>query len=204
MELGEALQRIDAIRAHVARAGVFRGYKAATVGFTGLLAFLAAGVQPLVVPEPLQNVSQYLLLWIGAATVSVACVATELITRYVKTDSVLQREQTLRAVEQFVPCLVAGSIVTWAVVRYAPDGVQLLPGLWAILFSLGVFASCRQLPPPAVVVALFYLAAGVACLALARDDHALSPWAMAGTFGVGQLLTAAVLYLALERRDDHC
>ena len=73
--------------------------------------------------------------------------------------------------------------------------------LWAILFSLGVFASSRQLPPSATLVALYYLVSGVICLALARGEHAFSPWAMAATFGVGQLLTAVVLYFGLERAD---
>ena len=200
MELGEALERIDAIRAHVARTGLFRGYKAATVGFTGLLAFSAAAVQPLLVPDPLANVHHYLQLWIGVAALSLICVAIELAVRYVKTDSPLQREQTLLAAQQFVPCLVAGAGLTWAVVQFSPAAAHLLPGLWAIVFSLGIFSSCRQLPQPAVVVAVHYLVAGVACLALAREDQALSPWAMAGTFGAGQLITAAVLYLTLERR----
>src|SRR5262245_57312115 len=136
MELGEALDRIAAIRAHVARAGVFRGYRAATVGGTGLLAFLVSAVQPHLVPDPLENVHQYLRLWIGAAAVSVICVAIELTTRFVKSDSPLQRAQTLRAVEQFAPCLVAGASLTWGVVRFSPDAVNLLPCLWAIIFSL--------------------------------------------------------------------
>ena len=38
-------------------------------------------------------------------------------------------------------------------------------------------------------------------LALARGDAAMSPWAMALPFGVGQMLAAAVLYSTLER--DH-
>src|SRR5687768_8524218 len=118
MELGEALERIDAIRAHVARTGVFRGYKAATVGCTGLLAFMAAAVQPLVVPDPAENVDQYLRLWIGVAAVSVVGVAIELAVRYLKTESVLQREQTLQAAQQFVPCLVAGAGATWGVVQF--------------------------------------------------------------------------------------
>jgi hypothetical protein len=95
---------------------------------------------------------------------------------------------------------VAGASATWAVVRFSPEAANLLPGLWAIIFSLGIFASCRQLPPSAVLVAVYYLAAGTACLAMARGVHSLSPWAMAGTFGVGQLFTAIVLYLELERR----
>jgi hypothetical protein len=201
MELGEALDRIDAIRAHVARTRVFRGYKAATVAGTGLLALLASALQPIAVPEPLANVRQYLQLWITVAVLSAIGVAIELATRCRSSNSSLQRAQTVQALEDFIPCLVAGGCVTWGVVQFSPGAVNLLPGLWAILFSLGVFASCRQLPPLAVAVALYYLAAGVTCLALARGIHALSPWAMAGTFGVGQLLTAAVLYLALERAD---
>src|SRR5689334_18747131 len=180
--------------------GTFRGYKALTVGLTGLLALAASAIQPLLVPQPQENVYQYLQLWLGVAAVSVICVAVELITRYVKSDSPLQRAQTRHAVEQFVPCLVAGACTTWAVLRFSPDTVHLLPGLWSIMFSLGVFASCRQLPRPAIVIAIYYLVAGAASLAMARGIHALSPWTMAGTFGVGQLLTAIVLYYSLERR----
>jgi hypothetical protein len=79
----------------------------------------------------------------------------------------------------------------------------MLPGLWQVLFSLGVFASCRLLPRATFGVGVFYLAAGLACLALARDDLALSPWAMGLPFGVGQLLAATVLYRTLERHHGH-
>ncbi len=183
---------------------MFRGYKAATVAGTGLVALVVSAVQPLIVPDPLQNVQQYMQLWIGVAGLNVICVSIELATRFVKSDSLLQRQQTLLAVEQFAPCLVAGTGLTWAMVRYSPEAAGLLPGLWAIVFSLGIFASCRQLPPQAVMVGVYYLVAGVTCLAVATDVHALSPWAMAGTFGVGQLLTAFVLYLGLERRHADC
>jgi TctA family transporter len=144
MELSEALERINTIHAQVARTGTFRGYKAVTVGLTGLLAVVVSVIQPLLVPHPLGNVYQYLQLWIGVAAVSVICVAIELAMRYVKSDSPLQRAQTRRAVEQFVPCLAAGACTTWALVRFSPDTAYLLPGLWSIMFSLGVFASCRH------------------------------------------------------------
>ena len=68
-----------------------------------------------------------------------------------------------------------------------------------MLFSLGIFASCRLLPKATFWAAVYYLVAGVAALAMGREEAALSPWAMAGTFGVGQLLTAAILYFTLER-----
>jgi len=204
MQLGEALERIDAIRLSVARVDLFRGFKAATVAGTGFLAFGAAAMQSLIVPNPLESLQRYLQLWIGVAAVSFLGVATELVVRWVKTDSSLQREQTLRAAQHFLPCLVAGAAMTWAIVQFSPSAASLLPGLWAIVFSLGISASCRQLPPAATIIAVYYLASGVACLVLARGVYSLSPWAMVGTFGIGQLLTAAVLYLALERRHGEC
>ena len=51
--------------------------------------------------------------------------------------------------------------------------------------------------------ALFYLAAGLTSLTLARGDAAFSPWAMGLSFGIGQFLAAAVLYRTLECRDVH-
>jgi hypothetical protein len=52
-------------------------------------------------------------------------------------------------------------------------------------------------------VALFYLAAGLTSLTLARGDAAFSPWAMGLSFGIGQFLAAGVLYRTLECRDVH-
>jgi hypothetical protein len=42
-------------------------------------------------------------------------------------------------------------------------------------------------------VGLWYLAAGLFCLAAGSATQALSPWSMGIPFGVGQLLVAAVL-----------
>ena len=77
----------------------------------------------------------------------------------------------------------------------------MLPGLWQILFSLGVFASCRSLPAPIFAAAVWYLAAGLGNVALAGSDHALSPLAMAVPFAAGQLFVALVLYRSIGEND---
>jgi hypothetical protein len=56
-----------------------------------------------------------------------------------------------------------------------------------------VFASCRFLPRQMFAVGVWYLAAGLFCLAAGSAARALSPWMMGIPFGVGQLLVAAVL-----------
>jgi hypothetical protein len=203
MELRDALTQISEIRRQMARTEVFRGYRAVPVAFSGLLALAAAAVQAAWIASPVEEVAAYLALWVGAAVVSTVGAGTEMILRARQSLSPWRRAITWLAVEQFLPCLVAGGLLTFVLVRYAPESVWMLPGLWQILYSLGVFASCRLLPRATFVVAVFYLAAGLTSLALARGPAALSPWAMGLPFGIGQLLAATVLYRTLERSDDH-
>jgi hypothetical protein len=199
MELREALTQISEIRQHVAQTEVFRGYRAVPVAFSGLLALATAGVQALCLPEPEHRIPAYLALWIGAALVSLLATGLEIFLHHRHARSKMARELTWLALRQFAPCLVGGALVMLAVVTYAPDILWMLPGLWAMLFSLGIFASYRLLPKPTFWVALFYMIAGTLLLTL--REAALSPWAMGLPFGIGQLFSAAVLYWTLERPD---
>lgn len=199
--LDEALAQISDIRAHLARTETFRGYRSAIVAFSAIAAFAAAALQAWLIPNPQRATGEYLGLWIGAAVLSLAVAAVE-ISRRACSASPLSVRHTWLALEQFLPCLVAGAMLTAVVVRYANESTWMLPGLWSIVFSLGIFASWRLLPRPAFWVAVWYLTAGTICLATARGDHALSPWAMIGTFGVGQTLAATILYFTLERQHD--
>ncbi|HEX7450483.1 MAG TPA: hypothetical protein VF306_23185 [Pirellulales bacterium] len=198
--LDEALAQISNIRAHLARTETFRGYRSTIVGFSAVAAFAAAALQATIIPHPERATKAYLLLWIGAAALSLIVAAVEISVRCARAASPLSVRHTWLAIEQFVPCLVAGALLTAVLVRYESQHLSMLPGLWSIVFSLGVFASWRLLPRRAFWVAVWYLVAGAACLALARGDAALSPWAMIGTFGVGQTLATAILY-STERND---
>jgi hypothetical protein len=51
------------------------------------------------------------------------------------------------------------------------------------------------------VVGAWYLATGLTNLAFAGEDHALSPWAMAAPYGIGQLLMAGILYRSTGAAD---
>jgi hypothetical protein len=77
----------------------------------------------------------------------------------------------------------------------------MLPGLWQVIYSLGVFSSCRFLPRPMIAAGVWYLLTGLICLALG-DARALAPWTMGVAFGGGQLLVAGILFLATPEHDD--
>ena len=199
-ELERALADITAIRSQLARGTEFRGYGPATVAATGLLALLAAALQALYLPDPAAAPLAYLALWVGMAALAALLTAAEMIARTRRVHGGLADEMLYAAVEQFIPAGVAGTLITVVIYRYAPQALWMLPGLWQIVFSLGVFASCRSLPRGMFAVGVWYLAAGLAALALGGSAP-YSPLAMAVPFGIGQLLMAFVLYRATGAGD---
>jgi hypothetical protein len=197
----KALADIDAIKGQVARATQFRGYGPATVALTGVVALLAAGAQAIWLDNPGENIATYLAIWVSAAVVSAVLIGAEAITRSRRLHSALADEMIYAAIEQLIPPAVAGTLLTFVLVRFAPGSTWMLPGLWQILFSLGVFASCRLLPKPLFVVGAWYLASGLVCLVIGAGGAMLSPWAMAIPFGIGQFIAAAILYATLGGLD---
>ena len=199
MELNEALSQITEIRQRMAGAQVFRGYRAVTTAFSALLAIGAAVGQSVWIPQPAEHLGAYIALWVSAAVLSSIVVGAEIILRHWRMASPMRRDITILAIEQFIPSVVAGGLLTFVLWR-SPQTLWILPGLWAILFGLGILASGRLLPRGVSWVGAFYLAAGMVCLAVAKDADAFSPWAMGVTFGVGQFLAAGALYWTLERK----
>ena len=202
MQLHEALAQIPEIRRQMDRSEAFRGYRSATVAISGIAAIASAAVHPRLVPSPAEDIRAYLTLWICVAVLSVMVTAIEMIVRSYRSASPHSIRLTRLAVEQFLPCVLAGGSLTFVMTLYAPQSLWMLPGLWSVVFSLGVFASCRLLPAPVYWIGAHYLIAGLLCLAFARGEEAFSPWSMVLTFGAGQLATAAILYWKLERTHD--
>lgn len=174
MELRDALTQISEIRQQMARSEVFRGYRSATTAFSAVVAILAASLQAAWFEE---FSWQALYVWLVAALLSLTVVGVEMAVRYRRSGSVLQREITLMAVEQFAPALVAGALLTYVISEFAGHSFSLLPGLWCVLFSLGVFASRRFLPRGTSVVGMWYLLAGLLCIATrASPEKQRSPY----------------------------
>jgi hypothetical protein len=179
---------------YIARAAKFRGYGPATLAATGALALVSAAAQSYWLKSPEREIGLYLAIWIATAAVSVIIIGIQTIRRAQRVHLGLAKEMIHSAAEQFLPALVAGLLLTVVLLRYATLSLWMLPGLWQVIFSLGVFSSCQFLPRPIFAVGVWYLAAGLTCLALGSGEWALSPWEMGVPFGVGQVLVAAVLH----------
>ena len=201
MQLDEALRQISDIRQQMARSKVFRGYRSIPIVLSGVMAILAAAFQTRWVASPETELGHYLGLWIGVAAISMIVAGAEMYWRSQRVTSERARRQTFQAVEQFVPFLVVGGLLTLIIYRSAPQAAWMLPGLWSVLYGLGIFASRRLLPRPVIWVGSYFILCGFGCLLWGQGDHVLSPWQMGVSFGGGQLLGAAILYWTLERID---
>jgi hypothetical protein len=196
--LDQALEEISAIRSQIARGTVFRGYGPAALAATALLAVAAAVVQATFLTAPLAAVDRFVELWAATAVACVAIVGIEMVRRTRREHGGLADEMLWTAIEQFLPAGLAGGLVTLVLLAAAPEASWILPGLWQVIFSLGVFASCRFLPRTTFFVGAWYLMSGLASLAFVRG---LSPVAMGIGFGVGQLLGALILHLHQKDED---
>ena len=200
-ELDRALADITAIRSQLARGTEFRGYGPMTAAATGFVAVAAAGIQALWLPDPAGDLLDYIVIWVATAAISILLIGIEMVARSRRIHSGLADAMIHAATEQFIPAGVAGALLTFVLFRFAPQSLWMLPGLWQIVFSLGIFASCRSLPRPMFAAGVWYLATGLASLAFANGGHAYSPWAMAVPYGIGQLFIAAVLYWSVGDSD---
>jgi hypothetical protein len=200
MRVTDALDQISAIHEQLAKAEVYRGYHAAGVALSGLVGLLAALTQPWLVAA--EDPAGFVRFWLAVAVVGAALGGGATAHAYLFRDDAFARRRTRRVFGQFLPCAVAGVVVTFLLRHAGPAVVALLPGLWALLFGLGVFASRPYLPRAIGWVGLFYLAAGGLLLAVAPSGMSLTGWGVGGVFGVGQLMTALVLHRNVERRDD--
>ena len=200
VDLRGALDQLDQIQTHLERTESFRGYRSQSVAFSGILGIVGCVVQATSMNDPVANLDSWLLLWVGIAFISVAVVGVEIVVRCYRSQSRRELRSTRTALRQFVPTLITGAVLTHVIVNTAVEVAWMLPGLWAIIFGLGVFSSLPLMPERFVFIAAYYVAVGLLLLVVARDSHALSPWAMS-VFAVGQLISSVMLYVTLEKNN---
>ncbi len=200
-DLDKALADIVAIRSQLAAGTAFAGYGPAAIAATSVVALVTAVLQYFFLGDPTHHPLTFLFGWAIAALLSAAMILIEMIARSRRRHSGLADAMIHQAVEQFLPSAVAGVLLAIVLWKFAIESLWLLPGLWQVLVSLGVFASVRSLPRSVAIAGAWYFVAGFVVLLIASQSHALSPWTMGLPFVIGQALMATVIYFASGESD---
>ncbi|HEV7434158.1 MAG TPA: hypothetical protein VGO22_04725 [Pseudorhizobium sp.] len=192
----KALADIEDIRNRMAASTVFRGLGPVALASTAVLALATALVQHSLLDTPIERPAIFFVSWIVVAVLSVALIGAEMIIRSRRHHAGLADAMIYQAVNQFLPAGAAGAAVALIIGKFAPSEVWLLPGLWQIFVSLGLFAAAPSLPRGSLLAAAWYFLAGCVVLMMEGSQPTLSPWSMAIPFAVGQLLLAGVIQQA--------
>lgn len=200
-DLRGALDDLALIREQVAKSSQFEGLGPVTLSATGILALIVAATQSAWLKDPRAHAGQFIAEWYAAAAISIVVIGIEALFRSQRVHGSMAIPMLQQAAKHFCPALVAGGLLTVALLRADPAASWLLPGVWEIIFSFGAFAMAPMLPKPIFIVGLWYLLCGLVCIQRGIPG-ALSGWTMGIPFGFGQLLVAGILLARKHAGSD--
>ncbi len=195
-ELDKALADIVEIKSRLAQSSTFLGLGPAALAATGALAFAVALAQTLW--SPAGQPFPFFAAWVITAIVASALIGAEMLRRADRHHAGLADQMIREAVLNFVPAGVTGAGLLAFFALFAAEQLWMVPGLWLLLVSLGIFAAARSLPRAMPLAGAWYLLSGFTVLLSAAGDHQLSPWSMGLPFTVGQLLVAFIVHRSSE------
>ena len=199
MELNTAIKQLANIHAQLSKNHVYPGIRALPVALSGLSALLAACLQQFYL-QP-EHITDFVVFWVGLALINLVFMGGLIIYRHHRQASHWEYHQIHEILMQFIPMLLVGGIMTLIFYTHIPHALIYLPGLWSLIFALGIFSCRPYFPYRTYVPANYYLLVGSALLWFAPHFTQPQAWMMALSFGMGQLLIAAILYWDMERDE---
>jgi hypothetical protein len=201
-ELDKALADIGDIRARMAAGTTFQGFGPMVIAVTGILAVALCTLQYNVPTVFASSTKSYLIAWLALACVCALLIGIEMVARSRRIHGGLADAMLANAVEQFLPAAVGGIMLTVVIFRFQSELMWMLPGLWQLLLSVGLFASARNLVRSVKLVAGWYFVCSFVVLVLSTNVGSLSPLFMAVPFVIGQLMMALVLKYSGESHNE--
>lgn len=146
------------------------GWGQVLVGTSALIAAMLAA--------PLTQPAAWLLLWLGEALLAITIAVAAIVWKARHAGIALVSRPTRKFMLSFAPPLIAGATLTLGL--YRVGAVALLPGMWLLLYGVGVVTggafSVRIVP---IMGLCFMLLGGLALLAPPGWQN----WCMAAGFG---------------------
>jgi hypothetical protein len=207
MNIHRALSDIADIRAQLDRTETYRGFRSGAVGISVGLLFVGAWAEKTWVTDASVDVDRYLTVWFCVAVASAVLALVEMLIRARISKNELVAKMHWSLARQIAPSLLVGFVLTLLIAAHTleqPEGsndlMWALPGVWSMIYGLGLFSCHKHLPSQALGVAVCFLFAGILILAYNWSTRELAGWQMIVSFGLGQSYLAIVLFWNLERR----
>ncbi len=198
IEVNKAIEQLSEIHRHLSKTEIFRGLSALPIAIMGLIAILGGYFQPYFINHESINFIYY---WFAIAVINIIFSGCVIAYNYLYKESQFDQKRTLRTIGQVIPAIVSGLVVTGYFIMdlNLMLYVQILPPVWNILFSLGIFSAKPYLPRWIIIPALYFLVCGFLLMFLWNETGLSAHWKMPISFGIGFFLSAGVFYWENER-----
>jgi len=174
----------------------FHGFSGPTRAISGTLALFTAIFMS--TPYFPQTSKAHLLGWAGVLSVALLLNGGALIHWFLHDQHVQRNPRRLRPVLDVIPPLFVGGVLTAALILRGQ--LDLLFGVWMLMFGLVNLASRHVLPRAINWVGLFYIFAGMAWI-LTPGMTLMNPWSMGIVFFAGEWAGGLILYLDDKRLE---
>lgn len=184
-----ALQDLSFIRRTMEGASSFTDVPGWGLVATGVIALAAA-----VLADRQPSAERWLLTWVAAAAVAVVCGGLAMLRKMRRRVSAegaqLISIPARRFLLGFWPAVLAGAVLTFALIDFSVAGIEariaerVLPGLWLLLYGVGVTTAGAHSVRPVPMMGLAFIALGIVTLFVPILDGDLM---MALGFGVLQI-----------------
>lgn len=196
IDINEAIAKIDQIHNHLSRSEMYRGYRPKTLFWVGTIALTVMLTEQLFFPEVNPT-----FIWCGTALVIGLFIFSIIGRHYFGQSASYEKKQIRNISLQFLPGMLAGFVVT-AYFFVFESNIQLLPGIWSIIFGLTLLGLVPYITRMLIFVTLFYIICGTLLLIGTSYDFPVFPYGIGLTFGLGHWLSAIIMKLDLRKFDE--
>lgn len=192
----DALHQVRQLQHAILERIRFHGFSGPTRAISGTVAlFTAIFMSTRFYP---QTAKAHLLGWAGVLAVALILNGGALIYWFFHDKSVQRNPRRLRPVLDVIPPLFVGGVLTAALILRGQ--LDLLFGIWMLMFGLVNLSSRHVLPHAINWVGLFYIFSGMAWL-LTPGMSFMTPWSMGIVFFAGEWAGGLILYLDDKRLE---
>lgn len=204
MNLNEALSDIARIRSQLDRAESYRGFRSLTVGLSAVFVVIGCVVQQTLMSSAAANPILFVRLWTVVACLAAITCTSEMLIRNRTSRNTLASRMHGSLIVKALPSLLVGAVVTVAISEMLAkhtSAVTLLPGMWAMLYGLGLWSCGANLPQKAHLATLYFLIVGGGLMWHSAWAQQPVAFQMAWLFGVGQTMLGLLLHPGTEQPE---
>jgi hypothetical protein len=192
----EALDQVRHLQHALLKHIRFHGFSGPTRALSGTLALITASV--MATPFYPATPKAHLFGWGAVLAVALLLNTGALLRWFLVTPDVQRNPRRLRPVLDVIPPLFVGGVLTAALILRGQ--LDLLFGVWMLMFGLTNLSSRHVLPRSINLVGLFYICAGMAWI-LTPGLTFLNPWTMGIVFFAGEWAGGLILYADDKRLE---